>query len=207
MKSNAAALAIPSPSFCQPSIPAEGLAILRECLARTTTLLEYGSGASTMMAGAVGVERVYTVESDRAFLGSVTEAFLRRHRASQLFGIWADVGPTGSWGMPTDPAAAGKFARYSVAGWDMLARNHHQPELVLVDGCFRVATMLVSLVHASRGTTILFDDYFDHPAYHVVERHCAVASRHGTMARFVVGDPPAPTALLRDVLTHCGNPA
>jgi hypothetical protein len=44
------------------------------------------------------------------------------------------------------------------------------PELILIDGRFRVGSFLTSYQRAIPGTIILFDDYYSRPEYHFVEK-------------------------------------
>ena len=59
---------------------------------------------------------------------------------------------------------------------------------MLVDGRFRVACFLTSLIEADAGATILFDDYTDRPHYHLVEDYAPVVDQAGTQVKFVVPD-------------------
>ena len=70
------------------------------------------------------------------------------------------------------------------------------PDLVLIDGRFRVACLMATVLHTKPGTTILFDDYYDRPYYQVTEPMLTPVDRHDRMAEFVVAD----VAPLRDEL-------
>ena len=64
--------------------------------------------------------------------------------------------------------------------------DRDQPDLVLIDGRFRVATALTCNRHL-RGRTevpILVDDYFDRAHYSVLEEHLTLRGMHGRMAEF-----------------------
>ena len=58
------------------------------------------------------------------------------------------------------------FESYRTWVW----RQGVSPDVVLVDGRFRVACFLTSLIEAVENTIIIFDDYADRHHYHVVER-------------------------------------
>jgi hypothetical protein len=85
---------------------------------------------------------------------------------------YADIGLTGHWGRPLGlraPSAARleKFRRYSDPP-PACFEGGLTPDLVLVDGRFRVACVLKSLrmLQSKRGSTIAIDDYGDRPHYH-----------------------------------------
>jgi hypothetical protein len=60
------------------------------------------------------------------------------------------------------------------------------PDLVLIDGRFRVFCFLTSVKFAPVGTKILFDDYINRPFYHVVEEFCERIDTCGRQALFEV---------------------
>ena len=60
------------------------------------------------------------------------------------------------------------------------------PDLVLIDGRFRVFCFLTTVKLAPVGTKILFDDYINRPLYHVVEEFCEKIETCGRQALFEV---------------------
>jgi hypothetical protein len=97
-----------------------------------------------------------------------------------------DIGEVGEWGTPTDERGIKSYWRYSTKPWIMAKAHSFVPDLVLIDGRFRIACFLYSLLCARVGTTILFDDYFDRPEYFVVEQYCSLTERAGRMGVFNV---------------------
>ena len=61
-----------------------------------------------------------------------------------------------------------------------------RPELVVIDGRFRVACFLASCVSTTRPLQILIDDYCDRPNYQVIERFAKPSERVDRMAVFDV---------------------
>ena len=59
-----------------------------------------------------------------------------------------------------------------------------KPDLVLIDGRFRVACFLHSRLAAEAGTPSLFDDYTNRPQYHLVEEFCPNEQTEGREALF-----------------------
>jgi len=97
-----------------------------------------------------------------------------------------DLGEVGAWGTPINIARYGDFWKYSVAPWKKATELNVVPDTVLIDGRFRVACFLYSLLSARVGTTIIFDDYFDRPHYFVSEKYCAVELRVGRVGVFKI---------------------
>lgn len=94
---------------------------------------------------------------------------------------WVDIGPLGRWGSPLTFASRKNFKAYADSIW----RHEEKPDLVLIDGRFRVACLFVSLLNANVGTKILFDDYLGRPKYHVVEEVLKPVRFCGRQALFV----------------------
>lgn len=61
-----------------------------------------------------------------------------------------------------------------------------KPDLVLIDGRFRLACFLHSQLAAETGTPILFDDYTNRPQYHLVEEFCPIEQSEGRQVLFSV---------------------
>ena len=59
-------------------------------------------------------------------------------------------------------------------------------DVVLIDGRFRVASFLFSLMKAKEGSVIIFDDFMNRPHYHVVEEVLEVHENFGRQAVFKV---------------------
>ena len=191
-----------------PHMEPEGLALLRECLAGANCYLEFGAGGSTVLAAAMGLEAIISVESDPAYLEATraaAEAEAGAGAAAAIAPHPVDIGPTAAWGNPVDPGKAARWPAYCGSVWQRIIGGElASPDLILVDGRFRVACFLLSAISAKPGTVILFDDYFDRPHYHVVESCLKPVGRAGRMARFEV--PPNEEAGLQrylpELLTH-----
>lgn len=166
--------------------PAEG-AHLRAVYGAASVILEYGSGGSTVVAAELPGKRVTTVESDKAWAGKMRRWFDANPPAagSSVDVVWCDVGPTGDWGRPSDDSAWRKFPRYPLAVWQREGFEH--PDVVLVDGRFRVGCLLATAVSVKRPVTVLFDDYAHRERHHQVEEFVgAPRAMIGRMAEFSV---------------------
>lgn len=174
----------------RPFMPPAETAAWRQYLDGCEAYLEYGCGGSTMLAGELGIRTIYSVDSDPAWAAGVRKAFDRRYadRGQTLLLTHVDIGPTREWGFPTDLSHAPRWPNYAVTPWRLLSKDRPSPTVVLIDGRFRVACFLLSLIAAKPGAIILIDDYLDRPRYHVVERHCARMATHGRLAVFRVGE-------------------
>lgn len=144
-----------------------------ELLGRSNHYVEFGSGGSTFQAAKLGLAFT-SVDSDPKFLEAVEEKIAQAgyRRPNQTLRLSA-IGKTGEWGYPQGeftPQRIETFRRYS----DLPSRP--KPDLVLVDGRFRVACALkaMKLLKNDREWTLVIDDYVDRPHYHVLSEFAAI---------------------------------
>ena len=153
--------------------------------------LEFGSGGSTCLAAKLG-KPFTVVESDPVFLKAVRNKIKIKgllNQSNQNF-IHANIGMTESWGKPViifTPSinrldAFRKYSDFPVrpSGPDGL------PDLILVDGRFRVACALKAFraLRNQENWTLIVDDYANRPNYHVLEKFAKLERRVGRMAVF-----------------------
>jgi hypothetical protein len=168
----------------EPHFDSESTAYFRKRLETSRSYLEYGSGGSTILANKM-VNTLVSVDSDANFLGNVRRKLTEddlgavgRRAMTKL--IHVNIGLTQDWGMPvfTKPTRrrVRRWADYPMAPWRYFRSIAQQPDLVLVDGRFRVACVLESLLSLSplSKTQILLDDYVDRPYYKIVEQFADV---------------------------------
>jgi len=161
----------------------EGLACLEQFVRGVQCYLEYGSGGSTVhVAKVIQVPTIISVESDKLWIEKIREAI--GPTGCKLFLEYCDLGEVGEWGNPKNRDKVCDYWRYAALPWQVARRFNLVPDTVLVDGRFRVASFLTSLLSARVGTTILFDDYFDRPEYFAAEHFCPLQERRGRMAVF-----------------------
>jgi len=112
---------------------------------------ELGMGGSTLMAARSGVEQIVSLDSDNTWIEAVRAHpdITPRCANGSTSLLYADIGPVADWGRPADRSAVRQWSRYISTGWAEWARRQSLPDLVLVDGRFRVACCLsVALVTA-----------------------------------------------------------
>ena len=193
---------IPSTPFMEE----EGINVFAGELLRSKVFLEYGSGGSTVMASRSPGLVIHSVDSNPEFLNAVRGRCLLENPECNLSTYHVDVGPAYAWGVPSDPTKANLWPFYCIKPWVELNNKGTKPDLILVDGRFRVSCFLVSLALSPLGTVILFDDYAERSQYHTVEKHVRPESFHGRMGRFKKMTEPNLSELLLDVLAFCADP-
>ena len=167
-----------------PHMPKDALSAFRQHLLGSKALLEYGAGGSTAYAASMGINNIISTDSSKVWLESVRSAIQNSGSTVNLHLIHSDIGEIIEWGRPKDRSHIASFHQYPIRAWNLARSLDLKPDLVLIDGRFRVACFCASLIFASEETIILFDDYVERPHYHVVESVCKIISKHDRMAEF-----------------------
>ena len=173
------------------TLPPVEAAMLLALYRQASVILEYGSGGSTLLASDLPGKRIYTVESDRVWIDKLHGWYAGYPPASMPLLWHADIGPTRKWGYPADEATFRLWPGYAQGIWDH--PEFLPPDVVLVDGRFRLACLLTVALRTLKPLTVLVDDYIDRPSYHVAEALLGAPAMIGRMAAFNV--PPGLIAM------------
>lgn len=171
-----------------PTFDAESQRYFNSRISTARSYLEYGSGGSTIVAAKSNI-RFKTVDSDPFFLGAVKKKITAELGNSNGDFIYCNIGMTQLWGIPVfkrlSAGRRNRWKRYALAPW------HGQdasflPDLVLVDGRFRVACALTTIKHLTHKMLyeILVDDYASRSEYREIEKFAELSSMQGRMAVF-----------------------
>lgn len=125
---------------------------------------EYGMGQSTLAVARTASARIRAVDTALSWRDHVW-AELDEGQRDRTRLVHVDLGEVGNWGFPKSYAHKDRFPMYFDGPW----ADGFDPQLVLIDGRFRVACFLTSLLRAKPGTLLLFDDYTERAYYHVIE--------------------------------------
>jgi len=159
------------------------LACYERHLGGASALLEYGAGGSTVLAAKSGVQSLYTVDTDRAWLDKVktyapVQAMLAGGAAKL---VHVDLGRIGRWGKPTNLLTTPSWPRYARQPW----ADGYSPDLVLIDGRFRVSCVMQALWHGKAGTKIAVHDFWNRSRLQAVLPYVDIIDRSETLAVFV----------------------
>jgi hypothetical protein len=190
----------------KPHMPPKEAAFMRKRLARSRCFLEFGSGGSTLLAAQCGVREIYSVDTDIAFLKRVSAYVLSSYPDCALHAFPIDLGPTKRWENPLRKEYAALWPQFFTKPWDTLRRAGRKPDLILVDGRFRTACFLASLLSAAPGTTIIFGDYAKHRPYHTLEKVIRPVRTIGHLGVFKVPRRVNPGPTIAALLTAIQDP-
>lgn len=153
-------------------------ALFKHHVSRARHYAEYGCGQSSIWVATNTSALMTCVDTSRDWIAHVRNA-IPPDRATL---VWIDCGDIAEWGKPNGYDKHDRFKAYAEAPW----RQDTLPDLVLIDGRFRVMCFIVCLQRATEGTLLLFDDYFDRPRYRIVEEVLAPVDACGRQAMFPV---------------------
>ncbi|MDO5657524.1 MAG: hypothetical protein Q4G36_04300 [Paracoccus sp. (in: a-proteobacteria)] len=168
----------------EPFMPEAETAHLRSVYEEADVILEYGSGGSTQMAAQMPQKFIMSSESDKEWARSLRHKLSLAKVQSRVIVHHVDIGETGPWGRPQSSLAWRKFFRYPNDIWDQVWFRH--PDVILIDGRFRVACLVTSMLRIERPTLVLFDDYGVRPLYHEIEDLIRPRRMIGRMAEFMI---------------------
>ena len=140
---------------------------------------EYGVGKSTKWVLEYTKSNILAVDSDPNWINNVTD---KNYFGDRLKVIYADLGDLTNWGRPISYNKRDNFIFYINAVWSFEIKA----DVILIDGRFRVACFLYSLLNAKIGSFIFFDDYNNRPWYHIVEEVVPVHDKCGRQSVFKV---------------------
>ena len=159
----------------------DGDNLLFKSLAKKASIYaEYGCGHSTFWVSNNTQIKIISVDSSKIWIEKI-KGIVKDQQ--EIIFQWIDCGELGEWGRPKTYEKRENFQNYINAIWQYPS---FKPDLILIDGRFRVACFLASLLNSNPGTKIIFDDYFDRPYYHVVEEFIQPIDKCGRQALFIV---------------------
>ncbi|POZ52805.1 hypothetical protein [Methylovulum psychrotolerans] len=150
------------------TMTAAELNVLHSHIDSASNFLEFGAGASTLYAASVpSIRQIDSVESSAEFVDEnlkpnpvISEAL----SAGRLLFHIIDIGKTFYWGYPASFCKKHVWPDYSFR----IFRQKSEHDLVLIDGRFRVACTLNTILNTPEHCKILIHDFWNRPHYHVV---------------------------------------
>ena len=123
-------------------------------------LVEFGAGGSTTFAFEKKVWCVLSIETDITYINKLLEndVINQMTAAGRLKMLHVDLGPCGQYGFPQTPPSKSVRRRYQIRSLEFVERV---PEVVLIDGRYRLAVALRCILAFGTDTTLCFHDFWD----------------------------------------------
>ena len=152
--------------------------LFKRYLKKCNIYFEYGIGDSTTWVLENTSSRIISVDTDKKWINKVDIS--KRKKGIDIH--WINLGEIENWGRPKTYEYRKRFIEYISNVWNF----NLKADVILVDGRFRVACFLYSLINAKEGSIIIFDDYVNRPHYHVVEEVLGIYKKCGRQVVFKV---------------------
>jgi hypothetical protein len=139
-------------------------------LKTATFYLEWGCGGSTLAAVRSNARQIVSVDTDQAWINRLKEnqEIGAAVNANRLAFRHIDVGPVGSWGVPTGASKLRNWPRYAL---DPFVGTDLDFDAILVDGRFRVHCLLAVAICAGERTSVFLHDYTFRHAYTIGDKY------------------------------------
>lgn len=175
----------PVPSMTRellPTMPGPEMRYVLEQAKASNVVLEFGSGGSTIALAKAGVSLLWSVESDPYWFNRCGEhpALSEAIENQRVNLLYIDIGPISEYGFPQTKQMAHDWSRYHLAIWEKMP----VPDLVVIDGRFRVACALQAALRCRPGAKIIVNDYATRPEYAEIGEVLGAPQTVGSLAVF-----------------------
>lgn len=144
--------------------------------------LEFGSGGSTFLALLHAQVCIISVESDKNWIEHLRDwKLIKDAENRRLQFIYVNIGEVGEWGVPLEIEKSKKsFPNYSAQVFE----TYKDFDVVFIDGRFRIACLLQSVLHCPKHTRILMHDFNNRAFYHQILKFVDFIDTCDTLAEF-----------------------
>ncbi len=143
-------------------------------------ILEFGAGGSTYYLLHTDIKSLVSVESDAAWFKEIQKNLIYRRKKWRPFHV--DIGATEQFGFPVSKTPTPAWETYHESVWQKYDAKRF--DCVFIDGRFRTACALQSLLHTRFDTTIIMHDFWNRPHYHCILDFVHVLEKMQTIAVF-----------------------
>ncbi len=158
-------------------------ALFDSLIGRSRHYLEFGCGGSTYAASQRVGRSIVSVDSSTGWLEKVSAACAGPECRVKPEMVHVDIGPTGAWGVPTDAGTRGRWPVYYESPWTV--PGTYESDLVLVDGRFRVACFVKTLMNCRSDAVLMMHDFASRGHYHAVNQVAREIARVDDLSIFI----------------------
>jgi hypothetical protein len=170
--------------------------------------MEFGLGGSTLAAVRAGAQSVIAVDSDANWVAAVSghpEIAPLIDRGAAVI-LHADIGPIVEWGHPKDRSHLARWHAYIAAPWAACDRRGTIPDLIYVDGrfrvgcCFSIAVAFAGRSELQQPRVLLHDVDEGRPGYRDVFTYLDLIEQIGGLCLMQVRRDASPIAAMASLL-------
>lgn len=161
--------------------------LLKKYLSNSNQYLEFGTGGSTIFSLINSLAKITSVDTNKAWLAFMNKyKIIRKNNNERLEILYVDIGKTKAWGYPVSEKDKNKFENFSREIFQN--RDNSKYDLILIDGRFRVACTLQSIINCyeNENLFLLIHDYSLRENYKIVENFLDIVEYEKTLFVFKV---------------------
>jgi len=164
---------------------------LMEYLVKCEKLFEFGCGGSTtLMCDIKNIKTIHSVDSSKNWINSV-----QKEVGKKVNFHFVDINADElNWGSPKDKTKISEWPTYSSVLKDLV---NYYPDLILVDGRFRVACALKSIARMKKDSYLMIHDYTT--LFQTVENYFNIVDKAGSLYVFSKKNNIDEQALKKDI--------
>lgn len=159
--------------------------LLKKYLKNSRKYLEFGLGGSTLFALINSNANIVSIDTNESWINFMKKYKIVKQNLGQRLEInYINIGPTKGWGFPVDDAHKEKFPDFSGKIFSMIDPSEF--DVVLVDGRFRVACVLQTIINFKEfpQIKILVHDYSLREDYKIIEKYLDIVENEKTLYVF-----------------------
>ncbi|TVL55390.1 hypothetical protein A9X76_10320 [Brachyspira hyodysenteriae] len=151
--------------------------------------LEFGSGGSTFIVLKTTNANIISIESDINWINHMRDnkTIFEEEQFCRLKFVHIDIGEISIMGMPKDKSKLESYPKYSEEIFKILDKNHiNKIDTVLIDGRFRVACVLNTILNCNKNIKIIIHDFFNREEYHILLNYLDTIEKSNSLGVFKI---------------------
>ena len=161
--------------------------LLKKYVSNTSQCLEFGLGGSTIFTLIHSKAKITSVDTNVNWINFMKKyKIIKTSLSNRLTILYVNIGPTRFWGYPIDNTHQDKFEQFSKRVFEI--NQGVKYDFILVDGRFRVACVLQSILNQSDNEAVFIGvhDYSIREEYKVVEQFLDIEEVSRTLSIFKI---------------------
>lgn len=169
-----------------PAMSFDEIRLFKKIIKDSNYYIEFGSGGSTYTLLELTNAEIFSVESDLFWINKLktNDLINKSIENERLHFHYIDIGVVKKWGYPINDDKIEDFYKYSTDIFNII--NSDKVDTVFIDGRFRVACTLKSIIELHNNPTIIIHDFINRKGYHSVLKYLDIIDSVDTLYVFKV---------------------
>ncbi len=150
-----------------PRMSRSEIELLESFLKCSNVYMEFGTGGSTFLACKFVKDAVIGIDSSKEWIIKVQSYCAEHSPRIKPRLLHVDIGELLDWGWPKDSSLRNQWPRYYEDVWNLYEKSY-DADLYLIDGRFRVACFMKTLLNCRSDSIIMIHDFFSRNDYSIV---------------------------------------